>query len=84
MIFLFASALDEAKTKILNDIKPVVENVIIPVIDTFLVMFLVFSIAKTVIAYKKHSEVDLTSIIVIIVGIILVSTFSTWGWKLIP
>jgi hypothetical protein len=84
MIFLFASALDEAKTKILNDIKPVVENVIIPVIDTFLVMFLVISIAKAAIAYKRHSEVDLTSIIIIVVGIILISTFKTWGWSLVP
>jgi glycerol uptake facilitator-like aquaporin len=77
------SALTSAKGQLDNQIKPIVNNVIVPVIATFLVVILVVSIARAVMAYRRGVDVELLGIVLLIVGIILVTTFPTWGWAMI-
>jgi len=76
--------LTSAKTEIVDQVKPVVNDVVVPVLAVLLVACLIFAITRAVIDYKKHHEVEFGWIILLVIGIILVTTFSTWGWKLIP
>jgi hypothetical protein len=84
ILFFLVTALDKAKQKLLDDIKPVVNDTFVPIVNTFLILFLIFAITKAAISYKRSNEFDLAPILIIIVSIILVTTFNTWGWQLIP
>lgn len=77
------AALSAAKSNLENQIKPIVNTVVVPVIDLILVALLVVVIAKTVAEYRKGREIELAWIVLIIAGIILVSTFPVWGWQII-
>jgi hypothetical protein len=75
--------LTSAKTEVVDQVKSIVNDVVIPVLAVLLAACLVFAITRAVINYKKHQEVEFGWIILLIVGIILVTTFNTWGWNLI-
>lgn len=77
------TALSTAKTNLENQIKPIINTVVVPILDLVLVAVLVVVIAKTVMEYKKGREIELAGIVLLVAGIILVSTFPTWGWQLI-
>ncbi len=75
--------LNSAKNDVINQAKPVVNTVVVPIVDVILVGLLVFAIVKAVSSYRKAQDVELGWIILILAGIILVSTFPVWGWSLI-
>ena len=77
------SALTTAKGNLVNQIKPIVNTVVVPVIATVLVAVALILIAKAVIEYRKGRDVEIGAIVLVIAGIILVTTFPTWGWMLI-
>ena len=77
------SALSSAKTQLEGQAKPIVNNVIVPICALILVIITLVAIVKSVIEYRRGSGVDLGHIVILIVGIILVITFPTWGWALI-
>lgn len=77
------SALSTAKGNLEGQIKPIVNTVVVPVLDMVLVALAIILIAKAVIEYRKGREIELAGIVLVIAGIILVSTFPTWGWQLI-
>lgn len=79
-----SSALQTAKKNVIDQLKPIINNVIVPVLDVVLVACLLLAIGKTVIAYRKHEDLEMGWIILLVVGVILVSTFPSWGWDLIP
>ena len=76
-------ALGQAKDNVINQAKPIVNSVIVPVILVILVAIVVVLIAKAVASYRRGLEVELLGIILLVVGITLVSTFPIWGWALI-
>lgn len=76
-------ALTQAKDNVINQIKPIVNTVIVPIIDVVLVAFLVLKISKAVALYKQGQEVHLLGIALLIAGVTLVTTFPIWGWALI-
>lgn len=77
------SALTAAKSNLVDQIKPIVNTVVVPVIATVLVAVALILIAKAVIEYRKGRDVEIGAIVLVIAGIILVTTFPTWGWLLI-
>jgi hypothetical protein len=77
------SALTSAKSQLDGQVKPIVNNVVVPIIATLLVVILVVSIARAVMSYRRGGDVELLGIVVLIAGIILVTTFPTWGWAMI-
>ena len=77
------SALSNAKTQLQGQATPIVNNVIVPVCALILVVITLVAIVKAVVEYRRGAGVDLGHIVILIVGIILVITFPTWGWGLI-
>jgi hypothetical protein len=76
--------LNNAKTTVITQVKNVVNNVVIPVLDVILVAALLFAIGKAIVSYRKGHDIELTWIVLIIIGIVIISTFEQWGWLLIP
>jgi len=77
------TALTSAKTQLEGQAKPIVNNVIVPICAVILVVITLVAIVKSVVEYRRGSGVDLGHIVILIVGIILVITFPSWGWSLI-
>ncbi|APC42809.1 DUF3852 family protein [Clostridium estertheticum] len=77
------SALTGAKTQLQGQATPIVNNVIVPICAVILVIITLVAIVKSVVEYRRGAGVDLGHIVILIVGIILVITFPTWGWGLI-
>ena len=79
------SGLSTAESGVVGLMKYIVDSIAIPIIDTFLVGLLIFLIASSV---QKHRQgEDYSQKIFLIIGVVIiiavVSTFPTWGWKLI-
>jgi len=77
------SALMNAKSQLEGQARPIVNNVIVPICAIILVVITLIAIVKSTIGYRRGSGVDLTHIVILIAGIILVMTFPSWGWSLI-
>ena len=77
------TALTGAKTALQGQATPIVNNVIVPICAVILVVITLVAIVKAVVEYRRGSGVDLGHIVILIVGIILVITFPSWGWSLI-
>lgn len=77
------SALVGAKTELQGQVTPIVNNVIVPICAVILVVITLVAIVKSVVEYRRGVGVDLGHIVILIVGIILVITFPSWGWGLI-
>lgn len=77
------SALSSAKGQLDSQMRPIVNTVVVPVIDVLLVAVLVVAIAKAVMSYRHGRDVELGWIVLLIAGVILVSTFPVWGWQMI-
>ena len=77
------SALMNAKTQLEGQARPIVNDVIVPICAIILVIITLVAIVKATIGYRRGSGVDLAHIVILIAGIILVMTFSSWGWALI-
>lgn len=77
------TALTSAKTELQGQATPIVNNVIVPICAVILVVITLVAIVKSVVEYRRGSGVDLGHIVILIVGIILVITFPSWGWSLI-
>ena len=77
------TALTSAKTQLEGQAKPIVNNVIVPICAVILVVITLVAIVKSVVEYRRGSGVDLGHVVILIVGIILVITFPSWGWSLI-
>ncbi len=77
------SALLNAKTQLQGQATPIVNNVIVPICAVMLVIITLVAIVKSVVEYRRGAGVDLGHIVILIVGIILVITFPSWGWGLI-
>lgn len=77
-----STALTQAKTDVVNQVKPIVNNAAIPIIIVLLVAGLAFAIGHAVYNYKKGREIELGWIIALLIGIILLGTFSVWGWSI--
>lgn len=77
------SGLNAAKNNVVNQIKPTVNTVVVPILLILLVAGLLFAIVYAVYSYRKNRDVELGWIIGLIIGITLVATFPTWGWQLI-
>ncbi|MCB2295443.1 DUF3852 domain-containing protein [Clostridium algoriphilum] len=77
------SALVSAKTQLQGQATPIVNNVIVPICAVILVVITLVAIVKSVVEYRRGAGVDLGHIVILIVGIILVITFPSWGWGLI-
>jgi membrane protease YdiL (CAAX protease family) len=78
-----SKGLINAKTKVKDEIKTIVDDVVIPILDVLLVGALVIAIVKAVLEYRERKELELGWIVIIIIGLILVNTFSQWGWQMI-
>jgi succinate dehydrogenase/fumarate reductase cytochrome b subunit len=77
-----SESLKKATNSVKRELKSIVEDVVIVIANVLLVFSLIIAIVKTVFAYKNHGDVELGWILIIIIGIILVNTFTTWGWEL--
>jgi len=77
------SALMNAKSQLQGQATPIVNNVIVPICAVMLVIITLVAIVKSVVEYRRGAGVDLGHIVILIVGIILVITFPSWGWGLI-
>lgn len=77
------SALVQAKGNVDGQVRPIVNNVIVPVIDLVLVVLLVMAIVKAVASYRHGREIELSWILIIAVAVTLVTTFPAWGWAMI-
>lgn len=75
--------LSTAKTNVINQLKPIINGVVVPLLLVVLVGLAIFAIMKAITAYKQRKELELGWPIVIVIGIVLVATFPTWGWQLI-
>ncbi len=76
-------ALSAAKDDVINQVKPIVNGTVVPVLLVLLVAATVFAIFKAVMSYRKGREVELGWVIGLVIGITLVAIFPTWGWQLI-
>lgn len=74
------SALTQAKSNVVNQVKPAVNNAAIPIILVLLIAGLAFAIGHAVYNYRKGREIELGWIIALLIGIVLLGTFSVWGW----
>lgn len=77
------SGLTAAKDNVINQVKPIVNGVIVPILLVLLVAGLVFAIVYAVYSYRKGRDIELGWIVALVIGIVLISTFPTWGWQLI-
>jgi len=77
------SALNSAKVELQGQATPIVNNVIVPICALILVVITLIAIVKSVVEYRRGAGVDLGHVVILIVGIILVITFPSWGWGLI-
>lgn len=77
------SGITAAKDNVINEIKPIVNNAVVPVIALLLASGLLFAITHAVYNYRKGRDIELGWIIALVIGLILVITFPTWGWQLI-
>jgi hypothetical protein len=78
-----SEGLINAKTKVKSEIKTIIDDVVVPILDVLLVGALVIAIVKAVLEYRDRKELELGWIVIIIIGLILVNTFSQWGWQMI-
>lgn len=77
------SGLNTAKDNVINQLKPIINTVVVPILLVLLGGGLLFAIVHAVYSYRKGRDVELGWIIGLIIGITLVATFPTWGWQLI-
>lgn len=77
------SGLNTAKSNVINQVKPIVNTVIVPILLVLLVAGLVFAIVHAVYSYRKGRDIEMGWIVALVIGITLVATFPTWGWQLI-
>lgn len=78
-----STGLVAAKDNVVNQVKPIVNTVVVPILLALLVGGLVIAIVYAVYNYRKGRDIELGWIIALVIGIVLVSTFPTWGWQLI-
>lgn len=78
-----SGGLTTAKTTVLAQIKPVVNDVIVPFLLLGLGVFLIFLIVKSVTSYREGNGINALPLIVTIVAIIVIGTFPSWGWTAI-
>ena len=78
-----STGLVAAKDNVIAQVKPIVNTVVVPILLVLLVGGLVVAIVYAVYNYRKGRDIELGWIIALVIGIVLVSTFPTWGWQLI-
>lgn len=77
------SGLSTAKNNVLGQLKPAINGTVVPILLVLLVGAILVAIVYAVYSYRKGRDVELGWIIALLIGIIFVATFSTWGWQLI-
>lgn len=78
-----SSALENAKTTLVEQIQPIVNDVVVPLSVLGLVILLIIGIAKSVSAYREGEGVKFAWPLLVVCGIVLISTFPMWGWQII-
>lgn len=78
-----SSALENAKTTLIQQIQPIVNEVVVPLSVFALVVLLIISMVKSVSAYREGEGVKFAWPLLIVCGIVVISTFPMWGWAII-
>lgn len=78
-----SSALESAKTTLVAQIKPIINEVVVPLAVLALVILLIIGIVKSVSAYREGEGVKFAWPLLVVCGIVLISTFPMWGWQIV-
>lgn len=78
-----SSALENAKGQITSQVRPIANDVVVPLADLALVILLIVAITKSVSAYREGEGVRFAWPLLLVIGIVVVSSFPTWGWAIL-
>lgn len=74
------SALTQAKSDVVTQLKNIINDVAIPIAQIILVGCLLFAVVKAILSYKRNAEFELGWVIAIVIGLVLITSFKVWGW----